>query len=651
MMLVFELLLQGKKMSVEAGTSFLEFFTAQLGQKAIEARRVIAAKLNDRIYDLSVPITESGEVSILESSNPEVLYVIRHSMAHLLAHAVSLLWPNAKLTVGPPTEDGFFYDIDMPPISEEDLPKIEEKMKELVEAKISIERLELKKEELIDYYSKNDPNPYKRYMIENKVEEGAGSSLYKQADFRDLCMGPHVPNTKYLEAFKLVRFSNAYWLGRAENKSLTRIYGYGFADKKSLKDHINFIEEAKKRQHQKIGKDLDLFSFHDASPGGAFFHPKGATIYNELIGMLRREYFRRGFREVITPQIFKKELWERSQHWSHYRENMYLLEQADEIQSGIKPMNCPGHFLIYKSRVHSYRELPLRLADFTPLHRAELSGTLMGLVRVTKFSQDDAHIFCRLEQVESEIQRHLEFVDYIYTKVFDFKYHVEFSTRPLEKYAGSLAVWNSAERIIETTLKKLNIEYKLNPGDGAFYGPKIDFHLYDALGRRHQCGTFQLDFVQPENFDLTFVDEKNSQQRVVVTHRTVLGSLERFIGILVEHLAGKFPPWLAPEQVRVLGISDEVIPKMKGVQDALRNEFIRCEMEDSTDTLNKKIRNAQLEKVPYMVIIGKREAEANLISVRTREGKQFNDVTLEFFLDILKKKISALSSDLDFPTS
>ena len=484
-------------------------------------------------------------------------------------------------------------------------------------------------------------------MIQNKVEEGAGSSLYEQGNFKDLCLGPLVPNTKYLEAFKLVRFSNAYWLGKSENKSLIRIYGYGFADKKALKEYINLVEEAKKRQHQKLGKDLDLFSFNELSPGGPFFHPRGAIIYNELLTMLRIEYFKRGYSEVITPLVYRKELWQTSRHWDHYKENMLLLEKQDENISGLKPMNCPSHFLIYKTKVRSYRELPIRYADFAALHRNEPSGSLMGLIRVIKFSQDDSHIFCRLNQIESEMRNLFDFIDYIYSKIFGFKYHIEFSTRP-EKFAGDLEVWNKAEAIIEESLKKMHINYKINVGDGAFYGPKIDFHLYDALGRTHQCATIQLDFVEPIYFDLTYVDENNTQDRVVVIHRALLGSLERFIGILIEHYAGKFPLWLSPVQIRLMGISDAVVPHLEKAYTALREEFIRAELDLSTETLNKKIRNAQVEKIPYMLIIGDREAEKGTVSIRTREGKQFNDLSLDKVISTLKDKVRSKDATLDF---
>ncbi len=612
-------------------------------------KEIIAAKFNDQLIDLNKALTSDGTLSFITVHSDEGLHILRHSAAHLLAHAVTELYPEAKPTIGPPTEDGFFYDIEFPQkISEKDLPKIEQKMKELAKADLPIKRIEMPKEDLIKLYE--GKNEYKVEMIKNKIEDGSASSVYQQGEFIDLCRGPHVPSTEWIKAFKLVRASDVYWLGDANNPQLTRIYGYCFPTKEELKDYIKRMKEAEQRRHQRIGTELDLFSFNELAPGAPFFHPKGTVIYNELMNLMREQYFERGYDEVITPQVYKIRLWEISKHWPLYRENMFLINLDDENLAGLKPMNCPGHILIYKTKRRSYRELPLRLADFSPLHRAELAGTLQGLLRVVKFSQDDAHIFCRLDQVKEEMRSLFQFIEFIYRDVFGFDYHIEFSTRP-EKYAGSLEVWNKAEQVIQEVLEEEGIEYQLNPGDGAFYGPKIDFHLVDAIGRSHQCGTIQLDFVQPENFNCVYYDENQHPQRVVIIHRAILGSIERFMGILIEHYAGKFPVWLAPEQVRVMSITDDVNDYAREVQQALRKYRIRAGIDVEGRRINKKILFAQKDKVPYFVIVGRKEKEKQLISIRTRDGEVINDISLDDFITILKRKITNRDRDITLKIS
>ncbi len=635
-----------KELEVEAGITAKEI----LDQIDLSNKNdMIAAKFNEQLIDLSRPLNEDGTLSFVSIHSEEGIHILRHSAAHLLAHAVIELYPGAKPTIGPPTEDGFFYDIEMPQkFSEKDLPKIEQKMKELAKANLPIKRLEMPKEELIKLYE--GKNEYKVEMINNKIEDGSASSAYQQGEFIDLCRGPHVPSTGWIKAFKLVRASDVYWLGDANNPQLTRIYGYCFPTKEELKNYIQRMKEAELRRHQRIGTELDLFSFNELAPGAPFFHPKGAIIYNELVNLMREQYFERDYDEVITPQVYKIRLWEISKHWPLYRENMFLINLDENALAGLKPMNCPGHILIYKTKRRSYRELPLRLADFSPLHRAELAGTLQGLLRVVKFSQDDAHIFCRLDQVKEEIRALFQFIDYIYRDIFGFDYHIEFSTRP-EKYAGSIEVWNKAEQVIQEVLEEEGIEYQLNPGDGAFYGPKIDFHLVDAIGRSHQCGTIQLDFVQPENFNCVYHDEKQQPQRVVIIHRAILGSIERFMGILIEHFAGKFPPWLAPEQVRVMSITDDVNDYAMEVRDALRKHRIRAGVDVDGRRINKKILFAQKEKIPYFVIVGRKEKEKHLISVRTRDGEVINDLSLDDFITIVKQKIETRTLDISLKNS
>ncbi len=634
--------LNGETFSVKKGTPILEIIKERK-EELLKNKKVVAAEINGNLVDLYAPINNDAEIKLIPINSEKGLHILRHSAAHLLANAVTELYPTAKPTIGPPTEDGFFYDFDMPDITEEDLKKIEQKMKELAKKNLPIRRKDLPKEELIKLYQ--GKNEYKVYMIEHKVEDGTASAIYEQGNFFDLCRGPHVPSTGYIKAFKLAKLSKAYWLGDAKNKQLTRIYGYCFPTKDELKAYLKRLEEAEKRQHQKLGRQLDLFFFNEVSPGSPFFYPRGAIIYNELLSFLRKEYFKRGYEEVITPQVYKKILWETSKHWTHYRENMFLTEAPDGSEAGLKPMNCPGHILMYKTKKHSYRELPIRYADFGVLHRKELTGTLQGLFRVIKFSQDDSHIFCRVDQVKSEIKNLLEFINYIYKDVFGFDYHIEFSTKP-EKAAGPPEVWEKAEAMIEEALRENNIDFKINPGDGAFYGPKIDFHLVDALGRTHQCGTIQLDFVQPLNFDVTYTTENNTEERVVIIHRAILGSIERFMGIMIEHFAGKFPVWLSPVQVRVMNITDAVSDYCKDVHQKLRAHWIRADLDISNNTLNKKVRIAQKEYIPYMIIIGNKEKDQNKISIRDRTGKQYNFIDLDAFIKEIKQKIDTYDRDI-----
>lgn len=580
------------------------------------ARSVIAAYVNDTLVDVSYTITQDSTLKLITLKDKEGLEVLRHSAAHLLAHAVQRLYPKAKPTIGPVIENGFYYDFDDLEIKEEDLQKLEEEMKKIAKEKHEVERLEHKsKKEALELYKNN---PYKVELI-NQFDEG--SSSYKQGDFQDLCRGPHSPHTGFFKdaGIKLDKIAGAYWRGKSENKMLTRIYGLCFATKKELNEFLELRAEAEKRDHRKIGKEQELLMFHEYSPGSPFFLFHGATIYNELLKFVREEYIKRGYKEVITPLLYDKQLWVTSGHWEHYKEDMFMLK-IDDREFSLKPMNCPSHCLIYQNTSKSYRDLPLRVADFASLHRNELRGVIQGLTRVRKFSQDDSHTFCTKEQIVDEINGLLEFVKYVYADVFKFPYALALSTRP-EKYMGDLALWNEAEATLERMLIEKKIPYTINKGDGAFYGPKIDIRVKDALNRDWQLATIQLDFQLPGRFNLTYEGSDGKKHQPIMIHKAILGSLERFIGVLIEHFAGKFPLWLAPVQVKLLPIADRHVEYARKVKEQLQAKGLRAQIDDDAETINKKVREAQLERVNYILVIGDKEVAENTVTVRTRDEK------------------------------
>jgi len=580
------------------------------------ARSVIVAKLDGKMVDLTRPLEKGGTLVLLKPTDPEGLDALRHSCAHLLAHAVKRLYPKALPTLGPPVEHGFYYDFDKLDISNEDLPRIEAEMRKIAKEHVRSERIEhTDKAEALRTYAKN---PYKVEMIKGFEE---GSSSYRHGDFQDLCRGPHVPDSGVFEkaGFKLDKIAGAYWRGKSENTMLTRIYGLCFATKKELDAFLAQREEAEKRDHRKLGREHELVMFHEYSPGSPFFLFKGAVLYNELLAFVREEYAQRGYREVVTPLVYDKALWETSGHWEHYREDMFMLE-IDGREFSLKPMNCPSHCLIYKNSAKSYRDLPLRIADFAPLHRNELKGVLSGLTRVRKFSQDDSHTFCAEEQLEAEIVGLLAFTKHVYEEVFHFDYSLALSTRP-EKFMGDKKLWDKAEKLLAKTLDKQGMPYTVNEGDGAFYGPKIDIGIKDALGREWQLATIQLDFQLPLRFGLEYEGGDGQRHTPIMIHKAILGSLERFIGILIEHYAAKFPLWLSPVQARVVTIADRHRPYAEDVARALRQQGLRVEVDSRGETTSKKIREAQLDQVNYILVVGDKELADGTVNVRTRDGK------------------------------
>ncbi|MFC1768407.1 threonine--tRNA ligase [Nanoarchaeota archaeon] len=576
------------------------------------AKDALCASLNDELIDLSVPIKTSGKFKIITFKDPEGVDTFRHSCAHIMAQAIMELFPKAKLTIGPVVEEGFYYDVDIDePFKPEDLPKIEKKMEEIVKQDLKFERREISKEEAKKIFKHN---PYKIELI----EELDDVIVYQQGKFLDLCRGPHVPSTSYIKAFRLNKISGAYWHGDVKNKQLQRVYGICFPDKKLLQQHNKLIEEAKKRDHRKIGRDMNLFSIHDEAPGMPFFHDKGNYIFTKLVEYMTEELRKLNYEINKTPIILNKDLWLRSGHWDHYRENMYFTK-IDEGDFAVKPMNCPGNLLVFKSRAHSYRELPIKAGEFGLVHRHELSGVLSGLFRVRVFTQDDAHVFCTEDQLHSQIIELLDLVDKIYS-TFGFEYSVELSTKP-EKAMGDSKKWEQAEEILAKALKAKKIDYKLNPGDGAFYGPKIDFHLKDTLGRTWQCGTIQLDFQMPEKFDLNYEGSDGKKHRPVMLHRAIYGSVERFMGILIEHYAGRFPLWLSPVQVKLLTVANRFDDYAKKIQKDLFEFGVRVEADFRAESISKKVREAQMQQIPLIIIIGEKEVSKESVAVRTLDGK------------------------------
>lgn len=567
----------------------------------------------------------------------EKLSVMNHSCAHLLAQAVKHLYPKAMFWVGPVIDSGFYYDIDLGDevIKEEDLEKIEKEMKKISKDGKRIVRHEISKSEALEMF-KDDP--YKIDLINRMNEDDTVISCYTQGDFTDLCRGPHVDTVKELKYFKLLKVSGAYWKGDANNKMLQRIYGVCFDTEERLKEYLDLLEEAKKRDHKKLGKELDLFMISEYGPGFPFFLPKGMIIRNELENFWYKEHTKEGYDFVKTPIMLNKELWEVSGHWYNYRENMYTSE-IDEKTFAIKPMNCPGGMLVYKNSLHSYKDLPLRIGELGQVHRHEASGALNGLFRVRTFTQDDAHIFMREDQIESEIVRLINFIDRMY-KIFGLTYDIELSTRPEEKYIGSIEIWDKSEAILEKACHEAGHDCKINPGDGAFYGPKLDFHIKDSLGRVWQCGTIQLDMNLPERFDLTYVDADGSKKRPIMLHRVIYGSIERFIGILIEHYAGAFPTWLSPVQVNVIPVNNEYhLEYANNLMNRLKELDIRCEMDDREEKLGYKIRESQTKKIPYTLVIGDNEKNEDKITYRKYGHKDTETVSTEEFIKMILEEI------------
>ena len=601
------------------------------------ARMACVAEVNGEVADLRTVVDSDCELNILTAKDPAGLAALRHTASHVMAQAVQRLWPTAKLAIGPSIADGFYYDIDFAePISAEDLPKIEAEMKKIIKEALPLERFELPREEAIAFMKEKE-EPYKVELIED-LPEGSVISFYKQGEFVDLCAGPHVMNTKDLgKAFKLLNLAGAYWRGSEKNKMLTRIYATAFGKKDELDAYITMMEEAKKRDHRKIGKELGLFMMSEAGPGLPFFMPNGMVLKNTLLEYWREIHKKAGYVEISTPIMLNRTLWETSGHWDHYKDNMYTTK-VDEEDFAIKPMNCPGGVLAYANEPRSYRDLPLRMGELGIVHRHEKSGQMHGLMRVRCFTQDDAHIFMTREQIRDEIKGVAGLIDSVY-KLFGFEYHVELSTRP-EDSMGSDEDWEIATSALQGALDDLGLNYIVNEGDGAFYGPKIDFHLVDAIGRTWQCGTIQLDFQLPQRFEIEYIGADGEKHRPIMIHRVCFGSIERFIGILIEHFAGAFPTWLAPVQVKVLPISEKYEAYANSVKAALDEAGIRAEIDMRSEKIGYKIREAQMKKIPYMLVVGQQEEAEGKVAVRSRFMGDEGAIALNEFISNIKEEIA-----------
>ena len=596
------------------------------------ARAIRGAKLNRAVVGTGHKIEEDSKIEFLKFEDADGKDIFWHTSTHIMAHAIKNLFPEAKLGTGPAVENGFYYDIDLDyRLTPEDLEKIEAEMKKIVKDELEIERFELDEEAAVALMKERNED-YKIELIHDLSKEGQRLSFYRQGDFVDLCAGPHLSNTKKVKAFKLTSVAGAYWRADQSNKMLQRVYGISFEKKKLLDEYLEMIEEAKKRDHRKLGKELDLFTILEDGPGFPFFLPNGTVLKNELMKYWREVHREAGYVEIETPIILSRHLWETSGHWFHYKENMYTV-QIDEEDFAIKPMNCPGGMLTYKTKMRSYRDFPIRMGEVGRVHRHELSGALHGLMRVRAFTQDDAHIFMLPEQIKDEIKGVAMLIDKVY-KQFGFSYHVELSTRP-ESFLGEISMWDEAEAALKAALEELGLDYRLNEGDGAFYGPKIDFHLRDCIGRTWQCGTIQLDYQLPQRFDLTYTGKDGEKHRPIMIHRVAFGSIERFIGILIEHYAGKFPVWLSPVQAKILPISDKFMDYADDLYKKLFDAGIRVAIDDRAEKIGYKIREAQLEKVPYMIIVGEKEANEGNVSVRSRDGGELGSLSVEEFVEKL----------------
>jgi threonyl-tRNA synthetase len=607
------------------------------------AKAAVAAKIDGKLVDLATPLTDSPHVQIVTPKDKEGLNVIRHSCAHVMAEAICSLWPQTKLVYGPTVEDGFYYDIDLDePIRPDDFPRIELRMREIAEADKPIVRREMSRPQALEELQ---GDKYKTDNIERA--EGDVISFYSHGNgFKDLCRGPHVPSTGKVGSFKIMSVAGAYWHGDPTQKMLQRVYGTSWPTKKDLDEYLNRLEEAKRRDHRVLGRQLDLFSFSEMGPGFAFMHPKGMILWTEIVDFMRQLNRKYGYKEIRTPIILNEELWHRSGHWDNYKENMYFCE-IDKVGYAVKPMNCPGGCLLYKTTKHSYRELPLRLAEFGMVHRHEASGVMHGLFRVRQFTQDDAHIYCAPTQIESEIIGVINLIFETY-RSFGFEdFAVELSTKP-EKHIGSDEIWETATNALKAALQHKQIPFKINEGDGAFYGPKIDFHIKDCLKRSWQLGTIQLDFSMPQRFELTYVAEDNTEKTPVMIHRAVLGSMERFMGILIEQYAAALPLWLSPEQVRVLTISEKTSDYATVVQAKLDGAGLRCGIDLSDEKVGAKIAKSHSEKIPYMLVVGPKEAESNAVSVRIRGSQDTQTMSVEQFLAAARQKIADKTADLAF---
>jgi len=601
----------GKVLEVAPGTTI-----AQVAERISRrlAKEALVARFNGKLVDLNRELNEDGQLELLDASTPEGLDAYRHSSAHVMAQAVKNLFPDTRFGIGPAVKDGFYYDFDTEHVfTPEDLEKIEKEIQRIIAEDIPFSCRTVSREEALEFFGEKNEE-YKVELIRELPEE-AEITMYTQGEFTDLCRGPHIPSTGKLKAMKLLNLAGAYWRGDEKNKMLQRIYGTSFPKKSELEEYLRRMEEARKRDHRRLGRELDLFTLEEEGPGFPFFLPKGMVLRNELENYMREMYAKWGYEEIRTPIILNRALWEQSGHWDHYQENMYFT-RIDEADYAIKPMNCPGCMIVYRHGQHSYREMPIRYAEMGLVHRHEKSGVLHGLMRVRAFTQDDAHIFMLYSQITEEIKNVIRMVDEVY-RIFGFSYNVELSTRP-EKAMGDIELWDKATDDLRQALEELEIPYVVNEGDGAFYGPKIDFHLEDSIGRTWQCGTIQLDFQMPEKFDLTYIGEDGQKHRPAMIHRAIFGSIERFIGILIEHYAGAFPAWLAPVQVRVMSISENNSRYVRELTDRLKAAGIRAEADDRNEKIGYKIREAQLQKVPYMLVAGDKEMEAGAVSVRHR---------------------------------
>ena len=599
------------------------------------AKKVLAANVNGELTDLREELVDGSEVAFLTFEEDGGKHTLRHTASHVMAQAVKRLWPEAKLAIGPAIDKGFYYDIDMEhTLTPEDLTKIEKEMSRIVKENLPITKSVMSRQEAIEFFkSKNED--YKVELIED-LPEDAVISCYAQGDFVDLCAGPHVASTGKVKAFKLQSIAGAYWRGDEKNKMLQRIYGTAFEKKEELDAYLHMLEEAAKRDHRKLGKELGLFVIKEEGPGFPFFLPKGMALRNELENFWREVHHDFEYDEIRTPIILNKHLWETSGHWDHYRENMYTTIIDDE-EYAIKPMNCPGGILVYQNEMHSYRDLPLRYAELGLVHRHELSGALHGLFRVRAFTQDDAHVFMLPEQMQSELMKVIELFDRIYSQ-FGLKYHVELSTKP-DNAMGDDAIWEAATEALRNAIEAKGIDYVINPGDGAFYGPKLDYHIEDSLGRTWQCGTIQLDMNLPERFNVEYIGEDGQKHRTIMIHRACFGSMERFIGILTEHYAGAFPTWMAPVQVKVLPISEKHVEYANQLAKQMRHDYVRVEVDDRNEKIGYKIRQAQMEKVPYMLVVGDKEMEDNSVNVRKHGGDELGTVPFDEFFNSIKIKI------------
>ncbi|WP_454206364.1 threonine--tRNA ligase [Peptoniphilus sp. Marseille-Q6390] len=598
-------------------------------------RQSLGAVVNGEILGLDDKVYEDADFKVVKFEDKEGKQIFWHTASHIMAYAIQELYPDTKFAIGPSTETGFYYDLDLEHrFVEEDFKAIEDKMKEIAKKDLPVERIEVSREEALKYF-KEKGQDYKVELI-NDLPADEKITMYKIGNFLDLCKGPHLLSTKKIKAIKLLSIAGAYWRGDSNNKMLQRLYGIAFEKQSQLEEYITRREEAEKRDHRKLGKELDLFSMHEEGPGFPFFHPNGMILRNNLLNWWRGVLEENGYGEILTPIILNEALWHRSGHWDHYKDNMYFTK-IDDGDYAVKPMNCPGSILVYNSNNHSYRDLPIRLAEYGIVHRHELSGALHGLFRVRTFTQDDAHVYCLFSQVKDEVFKMIDLADYLYS-TFGFKYSIELSTRP-DDYMGELDAWNLAEKSLKEALEEKNLPYTINEGDGAFYGPKIDFHLEDAIGRTWQCGTIQLDFQLPENFDLTYVDENGERQRPVMLHRALLGSVERFMGILIEHFAGKFPLWLSPVQVEVIPVSDKFKDFAESIADKLHAAGLRVHLDGRAEKVGYKIREAQVKKINYMLVIGEKEETSGKLSVRKRNGEEVQDVDVDEFIASLKEEI------------